>query len=172
MLAAHQIGRRRNWLTSQRLALSETAGSIEFRGQSIKDHHFFCSRMIMFSIMRDEGTVLDHRRPTIRTIIDAEQMHAQILDGAARTVAWLRGVEGEPMSVLKRLRFDAVGHDPLTGKPLNVIEQLNQTFTIWVSLRAVLEADRASPGGLRIHIGARNLQRTRHRERHAWACGR
>ncbi len=29
------------------------------------------------------------------------------------------------------------GHDPLTGEALNVIEQLNQTFTILVSLRAV-----------------------------------
>ena len=65
---------------------------------------------------------MDHRRPTIRTIADAEQMHAQILDGAARTVAWLRRVEGEPMAVLKKLRFDAVGHDPLTGSPLNVVE--------------------------------------------------
>jgi len=30
-----------------------------------------------------------------------------------------------------------VGHDPLTGEPLNIIEQLNQTFTILVTLRAV-----------------------------------
>ena len=80
---------------------------------------------------------MDHRRPVIRTISDAEQIHAQILDGAARTVAWLRSVEGEPMTVLKMMRFETVGHDPLTGQPLNVVEQLNQTFTILVSLRAV-----------------------------------
>jgi hypothetical protein len=30
-----------------------------------------------------------------------------------------------------------VGHDPLTGESLNVIEQINQTFTILLSLRAV-----------------------------------
>ena len=29
----------------------------------------------------------DHRRPVIRTITDAEVMHAQLLDGAARTAA-------------------------------------------------------------------------------------
>ena len=98
---------------------------------------------------------MDHRRPTIRTIADAEQMHAQILDGAARTVAWLRGVEGEPMAVLKKLRFDTVGHDPLTGSPLNVVEQLNQTFTILVSLRAVEKLIELHPeaGGFRLALG-------------------
>ena len=98
---------------------------------------------------------MDHRRPTIRTIADAEQMHAQILDGAARTVAWLRGVEGEPMAVLKKLRFDTVGHDPLTGSPLNVVEQLNQTFTILVSLRAVEKLIELYPeaGGFRLALG-------------------
>ncbi len=98
---------------------------------------------------------MDHRRPTIRTIADAEQMHAQILDGATRTVAWLRGVEGEPMAVLKKLRFDAVGHDPLTGSPLNVVEQLNQTFTILVSLRAVEKLIELHPeaGGFTLALG-------------------
>jgi hypothetical protein len=81
--------------------------------------------------------LVDHRRPIIRTIADAKQMYAQIHDGAARTVAWLRGFDGEPMLFLKKLRFELVGHDPLTGQPLNIVEQLNQTFTILVSLRAV-----------------------------------
>lgn len=44
---------------------------------------------------------------------------------------------GEPVELLKALRFQTVGHDPLTGEPLNVIEQINQTFTILVTLRAV-----------------------------------
>ena len=35
------------------------------------------------------------------------------------------------------MRFETLGFDPLTCAPLNVIEQLNQTFTILVSLRAV-----------------------------------
>ncbi len=64
-------------------------------------------------------------------------MHARLLDGAARTATWLRDFNGEPMSLLRALRFDTVGHDPLTGEPLNVVEQLNQTFTILVTLRAI-----------------------------------
>lgn len=80
---------------------------------------------------------MDQRRPVIRSIADAELMHAQILDSAARTAAWLRSFDAEPMTFLRKLRFETVGHDPLTGQPLNVVEQLNQTFTILVSLRAV-----------------------------------
>jgi hypothetical protein len=77
------------------------------------------------------------RRPVIRTVAEAEAMHARLLDGAARTATWLRDFNGEPMSLLRALRFDTVGHDPLTGEPLNVVEQLNQTFTILVTLRAI-----------------------------------
>ena len=53
-----------------------------------------------------------------------------MLAGAAHTASWLRSFIGEPMALLKSLRFELVGHDPLTGEPLNVVEQLNQTFTI------------------------------------------
>src|SRR5260221_11123860 len=63
-------------------------------------------------------------------------MHARLLDSAARTATWLRDFNGEPMSLLRALRFDTVGHDPLTGEPLNVVERPNQTFTILVTLRA------------------------------------
>ena len=44
---------------------------------------------------------------------------------------------GSALELLTALRFQTVWYDPLTGEALNVIEQLNQTFTILVSLRAV-----------------------------------
>lgn len=98
---------------------------------------------------------MDHRRPIIHTIADAEQMHAQILEGATRTAAWLRSFDANPMSLLRKLRFETVGHDPLTGEPLNVVEQLNQTFTILVSLRAVEKLIELHPeaGGFRLALG-------------------
>lgn len=80
---------------------------------------------------------LDIRRAVIRTIHDAEAIHAQVLSGAERTVAWLRAFTGSPLELFTALRFQTVGHDPLIGEALNVTEQLNQTFTILVSLRAV-----------------------------------
>ncbi len=98
---------------------------------------------------------MDHRRPVIQTIADAEHMHAQILDGAARTATWLRSFDADPMMLLRKLRFETVGHNPLTGAPLNVVEQLNQTFTILVSLRAVEKLIELHPEakGFRLALG-------------------
>ena len=98
---------------------------------------------------------MGQRRPVIRSIADAELMHAQILDAAARTAAWLRSFDAEPMTFLRKLRFQTVGHDPLTGQPLNVVEQLNQTFTILFSLRAVETLIELHPeaGGFKLALG-------------------
>ncbi len=79
----------------------------------------------------------DLRRTVIRTVDDAESLHAKLLSGAERTSGWLRNFTGSPLELFTALRFQTVGHDPLTGEALNVIEQLNQTFTILASLRAV-----------------------------------
>jgi hypothetical protein len=88
---------------------------------------------------------MDHRRITIRSIQDAESLHAQIIESASRTAAWLRSYSDEPMALLKKLKFELVGHDPITGESLNVVEQLNQTFTILATLRAVEELIRLHP---------------------------
>jgi hypothetical protein len=98
---------------------------------------------------------MDHRRPIIRSIDEAEAMHAQLLNGAAATATWLRSFSGEPMALLKALRFELVGHDPLTGEPLNIIEQLNQTFTILVTLRAIERLLELHPeaDGFRLALG-------------------
>lgn len=97
----------------------------------------------------------DLRRSVIRTVHDAETLHTQILSGAERTAAWLRNFAGSPLELLTALRFQAVGHDPLSGKPLNVVEQLNQSFTILVSLRAVEQLIQMHPeaNGFRLALG-------------------
>ena len=81
-------------------------------------------------------------------------MHASILSGAERSAAWLRSFPGEPLEFLRALRFQTIGHDPLTGAPLNLVEQLNQTFTILVSLRAVERLLELHPeaGGFRLAL--------------------
>ncbi|MGV7219224.1 hypothetical protein [Bradyrhizobium sp. UFLA05-112] len=79
----------------------------------------------------------DPKRRTIRSFAEAEDMHTKIAESAANTAKWLVEQKDEPMSLLRAMRFDPVGHDPLTGEPLNIVEQLNQTFTILVTLRAI-----------------------------------
>ena len=92
---------------------------------------------------------------TIHTVAEAETIFAQVVDSAARTAAWLRSFDAEPMALLKALRFEMVGHNPLTGDPLNVVEQLNQTFTILVTLRAIERLIELHPeaGGFRLALG-------------------
>ncbi len=73
-----------------------------------------------------------------------------MLGEAGRTAAWLRGFPGSPLELFTALRFQPVGkhpgfpftsapagHDPLTEEPVNLIEQIDQTFMILLSLRAV-----------------------------------
>jgi hypothetical protein len=80
-------------------------------------------RIITFIIYEKHvGFGMDHRRPIIRSIVEAEDMHSRLLKGAAATAAWLRAFSGEPMALLKALRFELVGHDPLTGEPLNEVD--------------------------------------------------
>jgi hypothetical protein len=98
---------------------------------------------------------MDHLRPIIHSIDQAETMHSRLLEGAAATAKFLREFSGEPMALVKALRFELVGHDPLTGEPLNVVEQLNQTFTIVVPLRAIERLIELHPdaGGFRLARG-------------------
>jgi hypothetical protein len=57
---------------------------------------------------------VDLRRAVIRTVHDAEALHAKVLSGAECTATWLHGFAGSPLELLTSLRFQTVGHDPLT----------------------------------------------------------
>ena len=97
----------------------------------------------------------DLRRAVIRSVNDAEVLRAQVLSAAERTAAWLQHFAGSSLELLTAMRFQTVGHDPLTGEALNVIEQLNQSFTILASLRAVERLIEMHPeaNGFRLALG-------------------
>jgi hypothetical protein len=97
----------------------------------------------------------DLRRRIIRSVSEAAALHAIVLNSAERTAVWLRGFKGSPLDLLTALRFQMVGHDPISGKALNMIEQINQTFTILVSLRAVEQLIELHPeaDGFRLALG-------------------
>lgn len=44
--------------------------------------------------------------------------------------------EGDGIELLHQIKFNQVGFDPLSGRALNLIEQVYQTFTYLVSFRA------------------------------------
>ena len=65
---------------------------------------------------------------------------------AERARDWLKAHDGDPLELLKAVKFEAIGFHPVTGAPLNFIEQVNQTFTYIVALKASRELFRMHPG--------------------------
>lgn len=76
----------------------------------------------------------------IRTRDEAAELELALASAAEAAVADLAALvsRSHPLDVLEALKFQRFGRDPLDPtRPLNLIEQLNQTFTYLVSVRAV-----------------------------------
>jgi len=76
----------------------------------------------------------------VQTGTEVEELLARISDSANRTrerLSRLLAEEADGLRVLANLKFLPGGCDPLVhDRPLNLIEQVNQTFTYQASLRA------------------------------------
>jgi len=77
----------------------------------------------------------------LRTREDIAPIEAAVRDAANRSCERLavqapQLAKDEGLELLRRLKFTRFGHDPVTGAPINLIEQVNQTFTVLVALRA------------------------------------
>jgi hypothetical protein len=76
----------------------------------------------------------------LRTREEATELEAAVRNAAAVAVGDLKRLvsKADPLRVLEALKFERSGRDPLDpSRPLNLIEQLNQTFTYLGSVRAV-----------------------------------
>ena len=63
---------------------------------------------------------------------------------------------GDPLDMLRRMRFESVSFLPIEGHALNIVEQLNQTWTFCAALTAARRLLVLHPdvGGLRLAPGA------------------
>lgn len=75
----------------------------------------------------------------VKTMEDVERHLEMVKAAAAKTQAWIAAQSGEPMHLLRSMKFEAVGFHPVADHALNVIEQINQTFTYAVALAASKE---------------------------------
>ena len=84
-----------------------------------------------------------------------QSLQEQVRDAARLAREELNTLSTDPLEALHRLRFEKCGYHPLKGHELNLIEQLNQTFTVMASLAAALHLIKWFPqsGGLRLHLG-------------------
>ncbi|HEY5409199.1 MAG TPA: hypothetical protein VIJ94_00605 [Caulobacteraceae bacterium] len=92
----------------------------------------------------------------VRTIGDVERHLDAIRASAARAHKWIAAQSGDSLDLLRRMKFDLVGFHPIEDRPLNVIEQINQTWTYAVALSAarVLLELHPEAGGFKVAPGA------------------
>jgi hypothetical protein len=95
---------------------------------------------------------------TVKTAEDVDKLAQSIRVAADGTVRALRDIlsnEGDNLQVLRMMKFEEIGHHPTEPRRLNIIEQVNQTFTYLVTVEAarVLMVRHPEALGLRINLG-------------------
>lgn len=73
----------------------------------------------------------------IQSRSELQAYEAKIKEAAERTMRDFASREETGMQLLHLLKFAKIGRHPIQERDLNFIEQVNQTFTYLVSLRAV-----------------------------------
>jgi hypothetical protein len=81
----------------------------------------------------------------IRDEADIER-HLQRVRAAAESMReWIAGQTRDGLALLRRMKFDQVGYHPIDHRPLNLVEQVNQTWTFVVALEATRVLLRSHP---------------------------
>ena len=93
---------------------------------------------------------------TVQTVADVDRHMGQLRASARRVRDWVAAQSGEPLDLLRRMKFDPVGYHPIEDRSLNFIEQVNQTWTFAVALAAARQLLALHPdvGGFRLAPGA------------------
>jgi hypothetical protein len=92
----------------------------------------------------------------IRSLEDIDRHLDKIRKAAADTQAWIAAQTGNPLDLLRRMKFETIGFHPIEGHALNLVEQINQTWSYLVALAAVRQLLVLHPdiGGYRLAPGA------------------
>jgi hypothetical protein len=93
---------------------------------------------------------------TIRSDADADREMAKVREAARRAQEWLLAQTGDPLDLLRQIKFEPVGCHPIDPFPLNLIEQINQTWTYAVAIAAARQLLALHPdaGGFCLAPGA------------------
>ena len=97
----------------------------------------------------------------IESVKQVDEYEDHILMNSARTASWLKDYSRSALELLWSLKFEEVGRHPVDeGYSLNLIEQVNQTWTYLVALEAVrwLLKEHPDAGGFRVAPGAHMAQ--------------
>jgi hypothetical protein len=97
---------------------------------------------------------------TVHTIEDAEHLIAKVREAADYAREWIIAQTGDPLELLRQIKFEPVGFHPIGHGPLNLVEQVNQTWTFLAALAATRQLLMLHPdaGGFRLAPGAEAFQ--------------
>ncbi|ATU90629.1 hypothetical protein [Phyllobacterium zundukense] len=96
----------------------------------------------------------------IRSTTEADLLLDEVRASAARAHNWIASFSGEPLELFKQMKFGPVGFHPLDDRPLNIVEQINQTWTFATALLAAKQLLALHPeaGGYALAPGAHASQ--------------
>jgi hypothetical protein len=100
--------------------------------------------------LTNEPIGMEHRAGcmVVRNIEDVDRYLGLIREAAAKIHAWIAAQTGDPLDLLRRMKFKTAGFHPIQGHALNVVEQINQTWTYVVAFdRRPASAGDAQGGG-------------------------
>lgn len=72
----------------------------------------------------------------VHGVDDVDRYLGKVVQAAAKVHACIRGQNGDPLDLLRKMKFDEIGCHPIDGHALNFIEQVNQTWTYIAALVA------------------------------------
>ena len=93
---------------------------------------------------------------TIKSIEDVESAKSMIFRQVSRSIEAFTQISGDPLAAMVAIKFEQIGLHPLEERPLNLIEQVNQTFTYLTAIEAarLLLSWHPDCEGLRLAPGA------------------
>ena len=96
----------------------------------------------------------------VRCVADADLLMDKVRTAAASVRNWMAGQTDDPLDMLRRMKFEPVGFHPVGGHALNIVEQINQTWTYCVALAAARQLLLLHPDveGFRLAPGAHACQ--------------
>lgn len=92
----------------------------------------------------------------VHTTADADRLMNLVRASAARAQQQIAALSGDPLDMLRRMKFDQIGYHPVEDRPLNLVEQINQTWSMAVAIEAAKKLLELHPeaGGYRLAPGA------------------
>jgi hypothetical protein len=95
---------------------------------------------------------------TIHTLTEIDSLLERVRAAATRTTRAIGGLiasEPDAIEILRKMKFTEMAWHPIDDRPLNLIEQVNQTWTYLVTLKALpfLFERHLAAGGFRLNLG-------------------